>query len=116
MELGSILVDLTETAQADPLFDRLPPVLDVYSIHKDIVVNLPPHEELRILGGTDNTSLQALAIGKMIRAVQFHPELSENALAMLMKVRGLRATLRAKNHGPQILHNWYRHWIQATTT
>ena len=111
IEVGSIDVQLTQQAQSDPLFANLPSALQVYSIHKDIIIDLPFSNQITQLGSTSNTDLQALAVGPMIRSVQFHPELSYDSLSELLHAREIEAQLSDTNHGPKILQNWFRHWI-----
>jgi len=113
IEVGSIDVKLTPQAQSDPLLANLPSSVQVYSIHKDIVTNLPLSNNITRLGSTSNTEVQALAVGPMIRSLQFHPELSYAALSELLHVREIEAQLSSRNHGPKILQNWFRHWVMG---
>lgn len=110
-EYGSIAVKLSPAGEQDPLFRGLKSPVSVQSIHKDIVVDLPDVAGLERLGGTDNTELQAFALGAHVRAVQFHPELSDQALQMLCEVRDVPAKVDFTSAGNAILDNWFRHWV-----
>lgn len=112
-EYGTIKVDLSPEGEKDLLFDGLDSPLRVQSIHKDIVIGLPEVAGLIPLGGTENTSLQAFAFGAHVRAVQFHPELSDIALKMLCEVREVTAVVESTDHGHRILQNWFEHWVIA---
>ena len=111
-EYGTIEVELSPEGTTDPLFAGLTFPIRVQSIHKDIVIELPERTGLIPLGRTENTQCQAFALGAHVRAVQFHPELTEAALNMLCKLREVPANVGATSHGAQILDNWFRHWVQ----
>ena len=110
-EIGTIEMQLTPSGQTDPLFAQLPQPFSIQSIHKDIVSALPSLCHPHLLAHTENTAIQAFAVGKMIRAVQFHPELCAQTLSLLVQVRQLDAKVHTTPYGTQILHNWYTHWI-----
>lgn len=110
-ENGTIAVALNAHGQQDPLFDHLPEQINVQSVHKDIVVQLPERVDTLCLGGTKNTALQALAVGSQIRSVQFHPEIVAPVLTKLFEVREQEATVFEAAEGIQILENWVTHWI-----
>ena len=110
-EFGTVEVRLSEYGVNDPLFDGMPSIIEVQSVHKDIVAGVPIYEDVVCLGSTDNTSLQALAVGDQIRSVQFHPEIVEPVLSQLLRGRGIEAEVFTSPHGLQILNNWVRHWI-----
>ena len=110
-EFGTVEVRLSEYGVNDPLFDGMPSIIEVQSVHKDIVAGVPIYEGVVCLGSTDNTSLQALSVGDQIRSVQFHPEIVEPVLSQLLRGRGIEAEVFTSPHGLQILNNWVRHWI-----
>jgi GMP synthase (glutamine-hydrolysing) len=109
-EYGTIAVGLTPEGAADALFAGLPPVLAVQSTHRDALVRPPPG--VVCLGGTDNTPLQAFACGPNLRAVQFHPEMDDAALAQLLAARGIPGETRPSAHGRALLSNWVRAWVR----
>lgn len=113
-ELGTVEVALTGAGRRDPLFDGLPDVLRVQALHRDAVVRRPPGDVLTALAGNASTPLQAFAAGPRLRAVQFHPELTPAALAFLLEQRGWPVThpIRPTPHGPRLLANWVRHYVE----
>ncbi len=110
-EFGTIGVNLSFAGTQDRLFDGMPSIIEVQSVHKDIVVDIPKRPDTTCLGSTDNTNIQVLAIGSQIRSVQFHPEIVEPVLSKLLKGRNVEADVYPSAHGVQILDNWVRHWV-----
>jgi GMP synthase (glutamine-hydrolysing) len=110
-ENGTISVNLTEKGQQDPLFTDLSSVINVQSVHKDIVVKLPNRIDTICLGSTDNTAIQALAVGPNIRSVQFHPEIVAPVLTKLFEVRKQDAEVFVSSDGVSILESWVKHWL-----
>jgi GMP synthase (glutamine-hydrolysing) len=110
-EFGTVGVQLSSDGLQDRLFDGMPSIIEVYSVHKDVVIDVPSRRDARCLGSTDNTNLQVLAVDDQIRSVQFHPEILEPALSKLFHSRGLKAEVYCSVHGIQILENWVRYWI-----
>jgi GMP synthase (glutamine-hydrolysing) len=110
-ENGTIVVNLTEEGQQDPLFSDLSSVINVQSVHKDIVVDIPNRMDTICLGNTDNTAIQALAVGQNIRSVQFHPEIVAPVLAKLFEVRKQDAEVFVSSDGVSILESWVKHWL-----
>lgn len=113
-EYGTIEVELSPEGKTDRLFDGLTSPIRVQSIHRDIVVDLPMHTGLTPLGRTENTHCQAFAFGAHVRAVQFHPELSEAALKLLCDLREVPANVGSTSQGAKMLDNWFRHWVQSS--
>ena len=109
-EWGTIEVALTEAGLQEPIFAGLPPIICVQSTHRDILVKPPDHAVL--LAGNANTAWQAYALGDHLRAVQFHPELEAGAMARLIEVRGLQASVSETDHGRRILSNWVEHYVR----
>lgn len=105
-EYGTIAVDLTPAGAAHPLFAGMGTRLAVQSTHKDILVSPPTAPGTVLLGTTPNTRWQAFAWGPRLHAVQFHPELPADALALLMATRGIAGTTRPTPDGARILANW----------
>lgn len=110
-EYGTISVALNDAGRHDPLFNSLPSTIRVQSIHSDIAVNLPGGKGVIPLGASKNTALQAFALGENIRAVQFHPEITEPILSLLFTVREIDAKAYRAPHGHILLANWFQHWI-----
>ncbi len=78
-ELGTIDIQLTDSALTDPVFEILPPVFKGQSGHQDIVVQLPA--DAVCLASTARVENQAFTLpGEPIYCTQFHPELDRKAL------------------------------------
>lgn len=121
-EIGSVEVRLTPAGQADPLFRSLPERFLAQATHEDIVERPPPGAT--VLAHNDNTALQAMAIGRHVRGVQFHPELFPDGLRALIcsraaalqaesphqtdRVSQLLAGIRPTPHGRTVLLNFLR--------
>lgn len=71
-EVGTVQVELTETAQQDPLFSALPPSFSAHVTHSQSALQLPAGAEL--LAKNAYEPHQAFRIGESIWGVQFHPE------------------------------------------
>ena len=77
---GNSLVTLTAEGQKDPLFSGLPKKFMTQASHQCVARSLKPGWKL--LAFSVKSPIDAIAIGKNIRLVQFHPEVS------LRNVRG----------------------------
>jgi GMP synthase (glutamine-hydrolysing) len=84
-EIGTVGVRIK---QADPLFDGLPDPFFVQTTHVDSVTRLP--EGARVLAETDLEPVAAYALGERTRAVQFHPELDDDAMRAYLDARAER--------------------------
>ena len=127
-EIGTVEVQLSPEGRRDPLFQGLPRSVAVQTTHEDIVPSAP--EGSTVLASNACCEVQALRVGRYLRAVQFHPELDAaamgavvsaraGALANEAEARGERGTdavptlfagLRHTPAGPLILRNFIRHW------
>lgn len=117
-ELGTIRCQLTASGQEDPLFDGLPPHFEVQATHEDFVFRPPPGAEL--LATNDHTPVQAFRAGRLLRGVQFHPEMDDGAMRTLLetktevmdpeRLRALHEGLRPTPLGARILLNFLRHF------
>ncbi len=112
-EWGTFDLALTEEGRKDPLFEGLPEVLQVQQLHRDLVIREPDPHRFTRLAGNAHTPLQAYAVGPWLRAVQFHPELSDADLDVILKARDWAPTapLRPSDHGSRILANWLRSYV-----
>jgi GMP synthase (glutamine-hydrolysing) len=128
-EAGTTTVELTEEGRRDPLFDGLPPTLDVNMSHRDEVCPLGPGVRHLARGG--RCEYQAIAVGEHVRGVQFHPEmnggviqriirhrmdlLAEDAVATGRADEGHPDRLLARSgdtpHGEGVVTNFIRHFI-----
>lgn len=113
-EWGTVAVPLTQAGRRDPLFTGLPDTLLVQQLHRDVVLSEPDPGRFTRLAGTENTPLQAFAVGPWLRAVQFHPELSAEALQVVFDARGWDPThaVCKSDHGAAIIANWVRHYVR----
>lgn len=98
-EVGTIEVELSEAATADPLFAGLGPRIVVSASHRQSVLRLP--EGARHLGGNELDPNQAFAVGPRAWGVQFHPEW-DHAIARVYVEEKLEA-LRAEGIDPDAL-------------
>jgi GMP synthase (glutamine-hydrolysing) len=74
-EIGTTEVELTSAGREDPLFAGLPDRFRVQTTHEDYVALLPP--DATLLAVNPHTEVQAIALGPLVRGVQFHPEVTE---------------------------------------
>ena len=123
-ELGTVACRLTPAGRGDPLFRGIPDRFAVQATHEDHVARLPPGAEL--LATNAHSQVQAFAIGRTVRAVQFHPEVDTATMRALVLARtpavkaeahargepaedGLRAALdgvRESPHARRVLENF----------
>lgn len=118
-EIGSVEVRLTEEGLADPLFDGLPPLLQVNATHVDRASRTP--DQATLLARNDNSPVQAIRFGRAGRSVQFHPEITPPAMRSLIRTRvvPMRAEgldpeacergVQGSPMGLQVLWNFERH-------
>jgi GMP synthase (glutamine-hydrolysing) len=113
-EIGTVRCALTPAGRADPLFDGVPPELDVQATHEDEVTRLPAGAELLATNGWSR--VQAFRLGRRVRAVQFHPEMDAASMSAAVAARAgtlpeptrVRAGIRASPWGARILANFVR--------
>ncbi|HEY8207925.1 MAG TPA: glutamine amidotransferase [Myxococcaceae bacterium] len=84
-EIGTVEIALTQDGWRDPLFEGLPARFPTQTTHEDAVPRPPPGA--RLLAGNDSTAVQAMALGKYLRGVQFHPELSSEGVKSVIRSR-----------------------------
>ena len=84
-EIGTVVVEVTEEGRKDALFEGETARVAFQATHEDIVVE--PTAALRVLASNGNTAVQAIAAGKRARGVQFHPEMSDATMRVLIDVR-----------------------------
>ncbi len=125
-------VSLTEDGRSDPLFANLPHQINVNLCHRDIidVDSLPDNDNIRVLAGNRKAAVQAIALGRHIRGVQFHPEFSGAVTATYVESRSDLLTEDAHARqapedlpenilpkvadcpdGEQVMHNFLRHFV-----
>lgn len=96
-EIGTVSVQLTEAGRKDPLFSWAEASqIDVQATHVDAVLPLPPRATL--LGSNENCASQAMRLSEAVATVQFHPELTPQALRALIRSRAEK--LRAEGLDP----------------
>ena len=76
--IGTIQINLTESAKTDYLFNVLPERLAVHVSHQQSVVELPA-EAVKLATG-DSDIVQAFRLGEKTWGVQFHPEFSKEVI------------------------------------
>jgi len=72
MEIGTVAIDLTDSARDDRLFCDLPARFDAHTIHSQTVVTLP-EGAVRLAFNTHDEN-HAFRMGPCAWGVQFHPE------------------------------------------
>lgn len=87
-EMGTIQITATSAGTRDPLFSRLGSKFLAQASHKCMAAKL--HSNWKLLGSSTLCKPQAIAAGKSIRLLQFHPEMTVEQLRAL-------ATLRKKH-------------------
>jgi GMP synthase (glutamine-hydrolysing) len=109
-EIGTVEVELTPAGRTDPLFEGLPHRFAVQESHQDAVVEAPPGAEL--LATNPHTPVQALRFPALpaLRTVQFHPELSAEAMRATLVSRGQQAEVRDRDEGTRILSSFERNF------
>jgi GMP synthase (glutamine-hydrolysing) len=116
-EVGTTEVVLTDAARRDPLFAGAPEHFFAQQTHEDHVPALPPGAVL--YASNAQCPVQAFAHGKLIRCVQFHPEMTEETSRLLALARRERldrtvpggsaavlASLRPTPEAARILEKW----------
>ena len=96
-KIGTISIQLTESAKDDLLFGGLPDAFDVNVSHQQSVVRLPP-DAVKLAVSSSNI-LQAFRLGEKTWGIQFHPEFSKKIIreyiherAVAIRQEGLDAT------------------------
>ena len=85
-EIGTVTVKLTEAGRKDPLFAwASSDEIEVQATHLDAVDPLPPGAT--ILASNENCAVQAYRLSETVAGVQFHPELSADAMRDLILSR-----------------------------
>ncbi len=127
-EIGTVEVSLTREGKADPLFEGVPDSFLIQATHEDIVQSIPAGAT--VLAHNANTALQAMAIGRYVRGVQFHPELHPGGMRAVIQARAekleaeavvrgvppgervprLLAGIRPSPFGSRILANFVQHF------
>ena len=99
-EIGTVEVQLTEAGRRDPLFSWTESdEIEVQATHLDAVDPLPPGATL--LASNENCTAQAFRLSETVAGVQFHPELSPEAMRDLILSR--RDKLLAEGRDPAAL-------------
>lgn len=113
-EIGTVEVELTEAGRSDPLFAGFPHRFRVHTTHEDEVVELPPGAVL--LASNPHSPVQAAGIGRSIRTVQFHPEVTTPIAADFVERRrallGRDATVMDAPHAARVLPNFVTAFVQ----
>ena len=117
-EFGSIKVWFTKNGVSDPIFKGLGGAIMVASSHKCMARNLK--SGWRLLASSGLCRVQAIAIGRHIRLLQFHPEMKTGELKNLARVRGLDEGVgrmeNTKKAGKKILQNFLDHFVLPRVT
>jgi GMP synthase (glutamine-hydrolysing) len=71
-EIGTVPIELTQAATADPLFADLPVRFSAHAVHAQSVMDLPPGA-IRLAGNAFEPT-HAFRVGARAWGIQFHPE------------------------------------------
>ncbi|MEF9999865.1 glutamine amidotransferase [Comamonas sp.] len=78
LELGTVTVEATPAAAADPLWHALPPAFAANAVHYQSVLQPPPGAVL--LARNAHEGVHAFRMGAACWGVQFHPEFNAQAM------------------------------------
>jgi GMP synthase-like glutamine amidotransferase len=109
-EVGVLDVRLTDAAERDPLFSRLPDPLPCFQWHGD-TFDLPPGATL--LASSDVCPNQAFRWGRAAYGIQFHVEVTDDMAQAWSEIPAYQASAQAVR-GPQGLHELRRELEQDT--
>jgi GMP synthase (glutamine-hydrolysing) len=96
-EIGTIDLTLTAEGRADELFEGLPAALTVNATHVDHASAVPAGTVL--LAANGKSAVQAVRFGARARGVQFHPEITVDAMRALIRSRA--APMREEGLDPE---------------
>jgi GMP synthase (glutamine-hydrolysing) len=96
-EIGTVKVQLTEAGRRDPLFAWAGGAgeIEVQATHMDAVDPLPPGAVT--LASNENSAVQAFRLSETVAGVQFHPELSPEAMRDLIFSRRDKLAAEGRN-------------------
>lgn len=83
LEVGTATIRLCDEAQNDPLFEGMSGVFAAQVSHRQSVLRLP--KGARILAMSDKDPHQAIAYGKFVWGVQFHPEFDAGIIRVFIE-------------------------------
>ena len=83
-ELGVFNIDLNQKGIKDRLFHEVPTTFPNALSHFDAVTALPQLKKVAVLAETARDKHTALALGELIRTVQFHPEIDRPVIKQLV--------------------------------
>ncbi len=84
-EIGTVDIELFDTAKTDPLFSTLPMPFLGHTTHSQSVLRLPP--EAVLLARSQHDPHQAFRLGERAWGVQFHPEFRANHMRAYIEAR-----------------------------
>jgi GMP synthase (glutamine-hydrolysing) len=96
-ELGTVEVKLTDEGAKDPLFEGVPGSFATQTTHEDVLERVP--DGATLLATNAQSPVQALAIGRYVRGVQFHPELDAAGMQAVIEARADKLALEAEARG-----------------
>jgi len=110
-EFGTINLDILSAGAGDKLFSGLPKSVFAQSSHKCMANSLKPGWKL--LASSKLCRNQAVAIGKNIRLLQFHPEMTAHQLLAIAKYKKEPASPSkdASLYGKKIIHNFLEYFV-----
>jgi len=115
-EIGTVDIELFDTASKDPLFNALPKPFLGHTTHSQSVLRLPA--EAVLLARSQHDPHQAFRLGERVWGVQFHPEFSAEHMGAYIDARQddlrqekfdveqLRGGVRATPEATNLLHRF----------
>ncbi len=123
-EIGTVVLELSEEAAADPLYRGCARAMKIQATHVDSVVALP--KDARLFATTSLDPHAAYAIGERVRCVQLHPELDADIIRAYVEARrhlidgeglstdALLANISEAPDAPKLLRNFVTHFARIS--
>ncbi|MGH9869190.1 MAG: glutamine amidotransferase-related protein [Candidatus Polarisedimenticolia bacterium] len=99
-EIGAVPIEITSAGADDPLLAGLPSSFTALATHEDHIESLPPGAVA--LARNQAAPVQAFRACPRVWGVQFHPELSTEALDELIRLRRPQLEADALAHGKPV--------------
>lgn len=103
-EIGTVEVELHQSAQFDPLLVGLPKRFFAHATHEQSVIDLPPGAVQ--LAESGHPAIHVFRVGSCAWGVQFHPEFDDDVMKSYL--RGRAAVIKQEGLDPDALLNAVR--------
>lgn len=98
-EIGTVRIQLENSAASDPLFGNMPVIFDAQATHQESVIELPA--EAVSLARSPHPANHAFRVGPCAWGVQFHPEFDDDVMRSYLLARA--QPLRDEGLDPEAL-------------